>query len=260
MVQAGAIAAIIFNITICFGLPLGVFIWLLARYGRGMVKPMLVGMLVFLIMQIAIRIPLVTVVLPHTPAFTRLMEYPVSYGLFLGFTAGLAEEVGRWLGYKIFLRNRTNWATGVSLGVGHAGMEAALLVGLANINNLVHAMRINSGVFWHWAAANTNGHLAERIFTYLTHLNPLVTAMAGLERILIFIVQIAFSLMVLYAVKTKNALWLVLAIFAHTFVDAPVVILPKVMLFNIYMAELFFVVCALISFWYIMRARKMFAK
>lgn len=255
MVQTGAIVAIIFNIIVSFGLPLGAAIFLLAKLKRYAVRPILVGILVFLVMQMVVRIPLVMFVLPRTPAFAELMRYPISYGLFLGFTAGLAEEVGRWLGYKTLLHKRTDWETGVACGVGHAGLEAVMLVGLVNINDLIYALRINGGTFGEFAV-ELGPNLAHRIFTHLVRLEPLTAAMAGFERISVFFIQIAFSLMVLYGIKTKNALWLALAIFAHTFVDAPIVILPKVAIFNIYQIELFLGGCALLSLWYIVKPRK----
>ncbi len=48
----------------------------------------------------------------------------------LSLTAGLFEEIGRYVGYRWLLRNDAKtWAQGVLYGLGHGGCEAALFVG-----------------------------------------------------------------------------------------------------------------------------------
>lgn len=257
MVQINVIAAIIFNIAISFGLPLAAFIILLRKAGYRIIKPVLVGILVFLVMQMVIRVPLVMFVLPRTPAFGAIMEYPVSYGIFLGFTAGLAEELGRWLGYKTILRKRTDWLTGVGYGVGHAGVESVILVGMMSVHDLLYALHINRDTL-EPLTTGMEQRLLDRVYGYLTELHPAIAMLEGVERISVFFIQIAFSLMVLYGIKTKNAVWLALAIFAHTIVDAPIVTLPKIMIFGPYQIQLFLGACALISVWYILKSRAMF--
>ena len=47
----------------------------------------------------------------------------------LALTAGLFEEVGRYLGYRIFMRNEEKtWNKAVMYGTGHGGIESILLV------------------------------------------------------------------------------------------------------------------------------------
>lgn len=259
MVQSAVIEAFVFNIVVSFGLPLCLVVFLLIKYGRQAVRPVLVGVLVFLIMQMVIRIPLVMFILPKTPAFAQLMLYPVSYGLFLGFTAGLAEECGRWLGYKTILRKRTDWPTGFSCGVGHAGVESVILVGMMSVNDLLYALHINRGTLGP-LVTGLEWRLLNRIQSYLLNVDPLVVMLEGVERILVFVIQIAFSLMVLYGIKTRNAVWLALAILAHMAVDAPIVILPKIMNFGPYHVQLFLLVWALLGLWWIVKSKAIFDK
>lgn len=259
MVHTGAIGAIVFNIIISFGLPLGLLAYLLVKYGRPVVRPVLVGVLVFLIMQMVIRIPLVMFIWPKTPAFAQLMLYPVSYGLFLGLTAGLAEEGGRWLGYTTILRKRTDWLSGFSYGVGHAGVESVVLVGMMSVNDLLYALHINRGTLGP-LVTGLEQRLLNRIQSYLVNLEPTVVMLEGVERILVFVIQIAFSLMVLYGVRTKNAFWLALAILAHTAVDASVVILPKIMDFGPYKIQLLLLAWTIAGLWFIVKSRQMFSK
>ena len=45
------------------------------------------------------------------------------YALFLGFTAGLFEEVGRYLAFTTILKKRLDWKNAVAFGIGHGGIE-----------------------------------------------------------------------------------------------------------------------------------------
>src|SRR5512135_27806 len=48
----------------------------------------------------------------------------------LALTAGIFEEVGRYLGYRIFMRREEKtWNKGVMYGLGHGGLESAVLIG-----------------------------------------------------------------------------------------------------------------------------------
>lgn len=256
MVQSGTVLAIIFNIIVAFGLPLVLLVILLKRDLR-LWRPVFVGAVVFVVFQVIFRIPLMMEVLPKTQWFAHLMQFPISYGIFLGFTAGLAEEIGRYIGYRTALHGQTSWITGIAFGVGHGGIEAMILVGLVNVNDLMFSLSINRGEF-HAVVSSVRENIVVRIYTHLTHLEPFDTMLSGLERISVMFIQIAMSLMVLYGAKTKNAAWLMLAIFVHTFVDAPVVILPKIFNFNVYKIELFIAACAVGCLIYILKARKMF--
>ena len=65
------------------------------------------------------------------PQLQDNQEALIGYLIFLGFTAGLFESVGRWVGYKWWFRNSLpyDWAHGVAFGIGHGGIEAVALVG-----------------------------------------------------------------------------------------------------------------------------------
>ena len=54
--------------------------------------------------------------------YTSLVLY---YG-FLGLTAGLFEETGRWAAFRLMKRRRRalDWKDALALGLGHGGVEA----------------------------------------------------------------------------------------------------------------------------------------
>lgn len=89
------------------------------------------GALIFLLFQILTRIPLTTVV--GAVFGKQIKASPVllwSWLAVLVVTAGLFEEVGRYIGYRWLMRREDKtWNKAVMYGLGHGGLESMLLVG-----------------------------------------------------------------------------------------------------------------------------------
>lgn len=256
MVSSASVTAFIVNIAICFGLPLGCILYLVIARKKAFI-PVLVGAAVFVVFQLLIRIPLINYVLAPADWWADLVQRPWLYGVFLGLTAGLFEEGGRYLGYRTLLKKRDRWIDGFAFGVGHGGIEAITLVGLTNINNLVVALMINNGQFDQITAVMPQG-TADQLLAQFTALQPFDIYLGGIERIFAFIIQIAFSLLVLIGVRNRK-LWIVgIAVFAHMFVDAPAVILPEVFGASIYQIEMFVGAMAVLALVFIILSRRAF--
>jgi uncharacterized membrane protein YhfC len=89
------------------------------------------GMLIFLIFQVVSRVPIVTVLgqvlAPQLKASTAFLY---TWLAILALTAGIFEEVGRYIGYRWFMRREEKtWNKAVMYGLGHGGLESILLVG-----------------------------------------------------------------------------------------------------------------------------------
>lgn len=178
-------------------LPIGAGVWLAVKK-KGYLKPVLLGALTFFVFQIITRIPLLQI-LGDTVWFTIFSTtQPVLYVLFLGGTAALFEEGGRWIVMRLFMKNRHRLNDGIAFGVGHGGIEAVLLVG------------INAVVFLILNDPSTS---------------PLQTFAGGFERLCTLVIHIAFSVMVLKSVVLKKPLWLLLAFVLHTALDMGYVLL-----------------------------------
>ncbi len=253
MVDSGAITAFVVNIIICFGLPLGCILYLLIAKKRAFI-PVLVGAAVFVLFQLIIRIPLIQLLAPMD-WWADMVQHPWLYGIFLGLTAGLFEEFGRYIGYRTLLRRRSRWIDGFAFGVGHGGIEAMVLVGLANINNLVLAQMINSGQASQLSAL-LPADTVQQLVTQMTTIQPFDIYLGGFERLCAFIIQIALSILVLMAVR-KRRLWLVwLAVALHMLIDAPVVIMPEVFGSSIYDIEIFVAAAAVLALVFIILSRR----
>ncbi|CEO23579.1 Predicted membrane protein [[Clostridium] sordellii] len=90
MVDKSMINLLIVSTAICFLIPLGSLIYF-ARLKNNTIRPFLIGMLVFFVSQILIRIPIISYILPNSTLYLKLSTNPYLYGIFLGLTAGIFE-------------------------------------------------------------------------------------------------------------------------------------------------------------------------
>jgi uncharacterized membrane protein YhfC len=127
------------------------------------------------------------------------MTQPVLYALFLGVTAALFEEGGRWIVMTLFMKNKRRVSDGIAFGVGHGGIEAVVFVGIGFIVALLSS----------------------------TPTPPFETMLGGVERLLTMVLHVGWSVMVLRSVVRKKPFWLLLAILLHTAVDMLAVLLAQ---------------------------------
>lgn len=201
------LASLIIGIAICYGLPAAGLV-LLIRRRKGAGKAFVCGALAFVVSQLLIRVPILRFVLPNFGWFGTMQLEPWRYGLFLGFTAGLAEETARWVAVRCFVKGRDTLEHGLAFGLGHGGIEAMLLVGPNMIAGAVMAMTGQAAQF-----PATGGSVL----------------VAAAERIFAMAFHVGASLLVLYGVRERKAFrYWVLALALHTVMDAAVVILPVV--------------------------------
>jgi uncharacterized membrane protein YhfC len=196
--------SVYFTILAALVLPIWAGIWLSAKK-KGYTKPVLLGVVTFCVFQIFTRIPILQHVLPDMMWFVIFSRtQPVLYALFLGGSAALFEEGGRYIVMRLFMKNKSRLGDsvvfdGIAFGVGHGGIEAILLVGIP--------------VFVSFISENP---LPE----------PLLMFAGGFERVCTMVVHVAWSVMVLKSVILKKLLWLLLAFLLHTAIDMAVVWMP----------------------------------
>jgi len=126
---------------IAFLLPLGLSIYM-CKGRKASVKSVLVGGLIFFFFQGVTRIPLLQV-FSKTEGYKAISSNVWVLAIFLGLSAALFEEFGRLFGFKVLLKDRLDWKNGVAFGIGHGGVEAILLVGFSNINNIIYKLIIH---------------------------------------------------------------------------------------------------------------------
>ena len=134
------------------------------------------------------------------------------YGLYGGLMAGLFEETGRFIAFKVFLKKRREPVTALSYGIGHGGGEAFLLLGLTYINNLVLLAAVNGG-------AEVPAEIAAALESLATV--PAGTFLwAGFERLSAMALHMACSVLVFAAANRPGKLWMFpAAVLAHAALD-----------------------------------------
>ncbi len=218
--------------------------------------PVGVGALVFTVFQLLIRIPALQM-LAQIPAFAAFLARPIAGGIFLGLTAGIFEEVGRYIGYKLLLRQKRAWKDGFAFGLGHGGIESIVLVGMTYINNIVLSLMLNNGQQAEKIISALPTGTWEQIYDALTQTAPHIFLVGGIERIFAMVIQVAFSILVLYTIRKKNIFYLVLAVLLHLVVDGPLALLRP---HGLWVIEGFVCICAIAGLIYIVASRKTFQK
>lgn len=211
------ILSIIIFLTICLILPIASSILICKKY-KANLNAVLIGALIFIFFQLLTRIPLLNYLYTQSWFLNFTVTNPLIYGFFLATTAGLFEEIGRFIAFKFFFKNNNlTLNNGITYGIGHGGIEAILIVAIPVIL---------TGFVGEW--------------------NEIL--LSSIERLLAITLHIGLSLYVLYSVKHKKHAYLLLAIIIHTVVNLGIFILPNPIIFYIY-----FVVITLITFIYILK-------
>lgn len=206
MIEIGTKIGLILSALIAFITPILMLIYHIV-YKKQRLKPFIVGVLVFFISQIVLRLPILSYVLPNQLWYMRLSLNPYLYSIFLGLTAGIFEEVGRYIAFKYFLKNNQRYDDGISFGFGHWGVEALLIVGINAVVLLFSPSLLES-----------------------SSLNTVNAFLMGLERLFVISIHVGLSIIVLYSVSLNKISYLFVAIILHGIIDAGIGILPQ--LFN----------------------------
>ncbi|HEX6288183.1 MAG TPA: YhfC family glutamic-type intramembrane protease [Herpetosiphonaceae bacterium] len=189
--------------------PLLLALWLKRRYHARWLS-FFVGITVFTITQILIRIPIVALLgAALQDDLAASVTLRTAWLIGLSFSAGLFEEGGRYLGFRYVLRQHRTWIEGVLFGLGHGGIEAAFLGGTALINALIIPGLASAALP---AEAAQQLQAAQAALAALT---PWAVLAAAYERFWAIVLHVGLSLMVLRTANGRGQRWLWLAIVLH---------------------------------------------
>lgn len=206
-------------------MPLALGAYLVRRFQTGW-RLLLVGAAVFVVSQI-VHIPFNSYVLG--PLMARLglgaagAGWPLAgAAVLLGLSAGVFEEVARWLAYRFWVPTARGWKRGVAFGAGHGGAES-FLVGLLSLATLIQLAALRGQDLSTVVPADQLALAEAQVEAYWA-LPPWAAFFAPLERASALAIQISLSVVVLQAfVRPGGLLWLGLAIGWHGFIDAAAV-------------------------------------
>ncbi|MDS0524629.1 YhfC family intramembrane metalloprotease [Clostridium sp. SHJSY1] len=234
MVNSLSIFFMAVSLIISIGLPSALIIFVKKKY-KSSLKPFVIGILGFFISsQILENLFHLYVLKVNTTTSTFLANSTIAYAIYGALAAGVFEETGRFICYKYFLKNNRNFLDGISYGIGHGGIEAILIGGLASINALSYALLINSGKLTSiLGQAGVSTDVINQTINAYINASSFSFLLTGFERILAIGIHIGLSILVLYAVRNRKNIYYFLAILLHTLVDFPAVLTQKGII-NIY--------------------------
>ena len=144
MVSTASMIAIIITLFITLIAP--IIVWIVygvKNKGKGVWKALALGVAGFVLLQMIIRVPILSIVSMLPGYGTFVMEHYALYCLILAFTAALFEVVARF-GVAKILQKKINYQQGVAAGLGHGGIEGILILGITYVNNLIYVIMINT--------------------------------------------------------------------------------------------------------------------
>jgi uncharacterized membrane protein YhfC len=219
---------------------------LVAGWRGAPMKAWAVGAATFFLSQVVLRLPwqiAVGVWLQRQHASEATMWAWLALS---AFTAGLFEETGRFVAYRFVLKERTPVAA-LTMGLGHGGLEAMLLVGLPMLVNVMFVMALQLGVGF-----GLPDETKATVTQQFAQLAPLTALAGGVERLSSMVVHVGLSLLVLRAVTAGGSRWwLAAAIGFHTLSNLVGVGAAK--LLGVWPAEGVIAVFALLAVWWTLR-------
>ncbi len=222
MVPVSTIAACVFTLFVSLLLPVGILpVFAGTHRKQGIVTAWLLGAAGFVVTQIVIRLPILSVLSAQSWFLDFSQNHLFAYAFMLAFSAGLFELAGRYAVAKM-LSKKLTWNRALAAGLGHGGIEAMLIVGIAYINNIAYILMIQSGTF-DAMLTQIPGEQAVYLASIrdsLLYTPPMLFTLAGVERILTMIAHAAMSTLVCWGVATGNTVKaLLLCLGLHTLID-----------------------------------------
>jgi uncharacterized membrane protein YhfC len=218
------------------GLPVGLFIVWRKKYGLKIV-PVMMGVASFVIAVLVLESSI------HQLVFSQfnLRENPLVYIIYGVLMAGVFEETARFVCFKILKKKYQGVKTGLAYGLGHGGIEAIIVGGLAMVNAVIFSVILNLGMA-ETITADLPGEVLAQVETQIEMLTtspPYLFLLGGLERIFALGIQISLSIIVYYSVYGKKKWWLYpLAIGLHALIDIPAAAMQVSVIKNVFIVEL----------------------
>ena len=210
-------------------------------------KLVLAGGLTFIASQI-LHIPLVLGLNSFLQSSSLLVT-----AIILGLLAGIFEETARYVLFKFILKRSRSWKEGVLVGLGHGGTEA-LLVGISvalTLANMIAYRNVDLSTVP--SIPPEQLELAKQQVEAFWSAQPLMALLGFFERVFAICLHVSLSVMVLYGLAKKQAIWFWLALLWHAIVDAVAVFVGQSV--GILQAEGLVAIFAVISVWIIFKMK-----
>lgn len=194
------------------------------------ILPVIAGVIVFPLFALGLKLaPAYLLLYTDTPVAHAISGNTWLTALTAGLLAGVFEETGRFVAFKLLKKKYPARETAISYGIGHGGVEAAY-IGFTTISLIAMGILVNTGHIDELTKDLPPAQLPvayEQIRGYADQSFGL--AMLGIvERASAMTLHVSMSIFVFRAAYDKACFWLFpLAVILHSALDFGVVILPK---------------------------------
>ena len=192
-----SILPIVFTLVFSVALPVGLMLYLRKKGGKW--GAFLIGALTFVVSTMILE-SILHNLLSRTPLWAVLRGSVWLYALYGGLAAGIFEETGRFLAFRLLMKDEREPVAALGCGVGHGGAEAILLVGLTMVNDLVLAAMVSAG--------GTTDPIVLEAAEQLAATPAGMFLWAAFERFGAIILHLSLSVLVFAAVKEPRKKWL----------------------------------------------------
>lgn len=241
MVSNTVIAGMIVQLVITVLVPIIALVYFRKKYNISF-KIVLIGLIIFIGFSQIFLPPLHMFVL--SKEVTRhLLENPFIYATYSSLTTAIFEGAGRFVAFYFILKEYRKYEDGLAYGIGHGGIESILIGGFASVQSLAFAFAINNGSM---ADLIEQQPALGAVQDALVNAKASFFAVASVESIMTFILQIAFSLLILYAVKHKQYIYVLYCVLFQAFGDFFSALYHKQVI-NLFVTEGITLVCTIIA-------------
>lgn len=250
------------SLIISFLYPITIYLYASKKY-RTPFMPVIIGASVFILFGVIVKGVVTGLLIIIPGVHDKIKSIPVLYAFVAALLADFFEETGRFVAFW-FLNKKNkceDTGTAIAFGVGHGGIEAILMVGIAMLNSLLLAMTINfAGA--DSVIAGLEGDTLKSVvegINELTRTNSLLFLTSGFERFVAISFHVAASVLVFMAVTDKRRFYLYpLAIGLHMILNIPAGLYQVGILSNVYEVEgiIFVTATTICSFTYILNKKK----
>lgn len=219
------------------------------------------GALIFVLFQLLSRVPLMQLgQFLLGPQLRDSAGLRFSWITFAALTAGLFEEIGRYVGYRWLLqREEKTWPKAVMYGLGHGGIESIVLVAGLTALTLIQLVALShTDLSTLPITAEQRAQIAQQLAAVGAQ-PPWLGLLGAWERGWTLALHVALSVVVLQVFRRGDIRWLWLAVGLHAAVDWLAAALPPFLplgdLAKVLLPEAIITVVGLISLWVIFRLR-----
>jgi uncharacterized membrane protein YhfC len=255
----GTVLAFVLSLIVQVGYPLAVTLYFRRKTGASWLL-FVYGAVIFALFQLFTWLPLSVYLDVVVGGALDSELHAFVWLLTLALLTSLVEEGGRLVGYRyLFPRGnfRANWRNGVMYSLGHGSVETLLLIaGLTFVHFLAYLVLSRSGSEPLLPNLPGGGDgVAEAVAALIetTWSQPLIVA---LERVLALPHQVAWGLLVMQSIVSRQKRWFGFAVLYHT--SVAVIVPGRVRLTDFAVAESVNVLLAVLSLWIIIRLRAVY--